>query len=59
MTKTKPRITIHFLKLMYLLSRKPVHIKNKVHCAYGGKMDEGEYQRVMEIVNNLKNKNAL
>lgn len=41
---------------MYLLSRNNQNNKNKVHCAYGGKMDEGEYQRLIEIVNQLKNK---
>lgn len=56
MTKTKPRIPIHFLKLMYLLSRKPIHIKNKVHCAYGGKMSDADFEKYNAIVEQLKNK---
>lgn len=55
MTKTKPRITIHFLKLMYLLGRKPIHIKNKVHCAYGGKMKDEDFNYYTSLVNELKN----
>lgn len=51
--KHRPHLTIKFLRLMYLMSRKPTK-RNKVHCVYGGKMDEGEYNRCMEILNDNK-----
>ncbi len=53
MPKRRPRLTIAFLKFMYLTTRKPTK-KSKVHCAYGGKMDEAEFNRCMAIINENK-----
>jgi len=58
MPKHRPHLTISFLKLMYLMTRKPTK-RNKVHCVYGGVMKEEEWIKYNEIVNQLKNKNAL
>jgi len=55
MTKRRPTIiTMHTLKLAYILGRKSTK-KIKVHSAYAGKMDEGEFNRCMEILNENKN----
>ena len=51
--KHRPHLTISFLKLMYLMTRKPSK-KPTLHCAYGGKMDEAEFNRCMEILNGNK-----
>lgn len=53
--KHRPHLTISFLKLMYLMTRKPSK-KPTLHCAYGGKMKEEDFIKYTEIVNQLKNK---
>ena len=39
---------------MYLTTRKTKK-KNKVHCAYGGKMKEEEWIKYSNLINELKN----
>jgi len=50
----RPRLTISFLKFMYLTTKKPTK-KNKVHCAYGGKMKEEDFIKYSNLINELKN----
>ena len=39
---------------MYLATKKPTK-KNKVHCAYGGKMKEEDFIKYSNLINELKN----
>lgn len=53
MPRKFPNLTIHFWRFFYHASRKPSKPR-KLHCAYGGKMDEAEFNRCMEILNGNK-----
>ena len=55
MPNRKSKLTIPFLKFMYLVTRKPSK-RPKLHCAYGGKMKEEDFIKYNEIINQLKNK---
>lgn len=52
--KSKPIITIPFLKLAYLIGRKK--IKPLTHTVSLGKMSEEEFEKYNLIVNEIKNK---
>ena len=54
MPNRKSKLTIPFLKFMYLVTRKPSK-RPKLHCAYGGKMKEEDFIKYSNLINELKN----
>ena len=53
MPNRKSKLTIPFLKFMYLVTRKPSK-RPKLHCAYGGKMKEEDFIKYSNLINELK-----